>query len=47
MFIEINKKEMMEVEGGIGLLAAIGLGALCLVGGTGLGLGTAWVVSKI
>ncbi|MCR4803445.1 MAG: class IIb bacteriocin, lactobin A/cerein 7B family [Lachnospiraceae bacterium] len=47
MFEEMTNLEMMQVEGGIGLLGAIGIGALCLLGGTGLGLGTAYVVSKL
>lgn len=47
MFNEITNQEMMEIEGGIGLFSAIGIGALCLLGGTALGLGTAYVVSKI
>lgn len=47
MFTEMNNKELMETEGGIGLLAAIGIGALCLLGGTALGLGTAKVVSML
>lgn len=47
MFKEMNNVEMMEVDGGIGLLGAILIGACCVVGGVGLGLGTAYVVSKI
>lgn len=47
MFQEMTSQEMMQVEGGITLLAAIGIGALCLLGGTALGLGTAYLVSKI
>ena len=37
----------MEAEGGIGLITVALLGAGALITGTGLGLGTAYVVSKV
>lgn len=47
MLQEMDNEEILEVEGGIGLLTAVGIGVLVLGGGTALGLGTAWVVSKL
>lgn len=44
---EMTIVELQEVEGGIGLLTALFIGACCAVGGTALGLGTAYVVSKL
>jgi len=46
-FEEISSEELIEVDGGIGLLAAVGIGAGVLLVGTGLGLGTAYLVSKL
>ena len=47
MLQEMNNEEVLEIEGGIGLLAAVGIGACVLLVGTGLGLGTAYLVSKL
>lgn len=47
MFREINEREMVEIDGGIGLITALLIGGGVLLGGTGLGLGTAYVVSKL
>lgn len=47
MLQEMNYEEVLEIEGGIGLLAAVGIGAGVLLVGTGLGLGTAYLVSKL
>ena len=47
MFREINEREMVEIDGGITLIAALLIGGGVLLGGTGLGLGTAYVVSKL
>ena len=47
MFCEIDNNEMMEVEGGIGLIAAVGIGAVILVGGTALGIGAVYAAKEI
>lgn len=38
-FAELSPREMQETDGGIGVLAAIGIGLLALGGGFGIGYG--------
>lgn len=47
MLKEMSNDELLNVDGGIGLFTAIAIGTGCVLVGTALGLGTAYVVSKI
>jgi lactobin A/cerein 7B family class IIb bacteriocin len=38
-FVELSNNELCEIDGGIGLLALIGLGILALGAGVGAGYG--------
>ena len=47
MLQEMNKNELMAVDGGFGLIGVIVIGGVILLVGTALGLGVAYIVSKI